>query len=332
MTYIWPPFLLATFAVSTPKSSPNIENLSKRAAQIFRDKIHPATFERDTIDNLISKRLLKQEGGNFLLASSGLTFATQARKRFLDHTFSDYLIRTCESNAYSLFCERVYGKNLYQFNMMTMSQLTKLLNILKLSSGDRVLDLGCGMGKITEYIADVTHASLIGVDIASKAIKCAQNRTQENSADIEFWMADMDDLTVLKTSVDCIIAIDVLYYVEDLNTTVGQMKRILKQQGQMGIFFSQSCKLNESTEILHPDKTKLGLSLKNHGLNFQTYEFTESEREFWTRSKQVIAELERDFLEEGNMELYEDTYEEIVGTLKACEDGRRRRYLYHITI
>ncbi|MFX0050976.1 MAG: class I SAM-dependent methyltransferase [Candidatus Hermodarchaeota archaeon] len=325
-----------TYSATGEKLPPNIETLRKHAAQIFKilfiEKLEESTFDKVTIDNLIDKGLLEQNEDIFTLTKSGLTSAKLARKSSLDKSYSDRLIRSCESKTYSIIREKVYGKNLCQLNMMTMSQLTILIDVLALSSDDTVLDLGCGIGKITECLSDLTKASIIGVDIASGAIESALDRTRGKRNRIEFRVDDMDDLSLPPSSVNCIIAIDTLYFVENLETTIKQMKLILKPNGRMGLFYSEICAPKGSKEILQPNKTKLAEALKKNELNFKTIEFTESEKKLWNRLKQLYEDLETDFQEEGNHDLWKKSYQETLSLVKAYEEGRCRRYLYNVKL
>ena len=60
-----------------------------------------------------------------------------------------------------------------------MVQINTLIKVLELDETNRVLDLGCGNGMITEYISDTTGAHITGVDISDVAIQQAQERTKE---------------------------------------------------------------------------------------------------------------------------------------------------------
>lgn len=322
----------STDSESGEKLQPNIDTLCKQANQIFKDKLDESTFKRITIDNLIDRDLLEQNKDNFTLTKSGLISARLVRKEFLAELYSDRLIRTCKSKTYSIIKKQVYGKDLCQLNMMTMSQLTKLIELLGLSSNDTVLDLGCGIGKIAEYLSDVTQASVIGVDIASGAIESALNRTQEKRHRIDFRVGDMDDLSLPPASVDCIIAIDTLYYVESLETTIKQMQLILKSNGQMGLFYSEICAQNESKTILQSNKTKLAVVLKQQGLKYQVFDLTESEHKLWNHLRQLYEDLKTQFQEEGNLDLWEKSYQETISMAKTYNEGRCRRYLYHVKL
>ena len=49
-----------------------------------------------------------------------------------------------------------------------------------------MLDLGCGNGKMAEYISDCTGANLTGIDFIPFAIQQAQERTQAKRDRLEF--------------------------------------------------------------------------------------------------------------------------------------------------
>jgi SAM-dependent methyltransferase len=245
--------------------------------------------------------------------------------------YSDILIRSEKSVAYSLFCERVFGKDLCQANVMDMVQLEKLLDVLNLTSETQVLDAGCGIGKITEYISDVTHAHLLGIDIAAEAINRAQARTQEKRDCLEFQIGDLNNLLLPPASVDTVIAIDTLHYAVNLGKTIGQMKALLTPHGQMGLFSFQYYS-DDVPDGLLPENTNLAQALNMHGLPFRTWDFTEREKEIQRRERKVATELMEEFRAEGNLDLCEDRIEESEEDLARLEAGKKRRYLYHVQL
>ncbi len=111
----------------------------------------------------------------------------------------------------------------------------------------------------------------------------------------------MNNINFPVDTFDTIIAIDTLYFVDDLEKTVGQMKAVLKPKGQMGIFFTQMMKPEDSKELLLPEKTKLAQVLKKHNLNFQTWNFTKNEHRIWQKCKELAEELKSEFEAEKNL-------------------------------
>jgi predicted TPR repeat methyltransferase len=80
------------------------------------------------------------------------------------------------------------------------------LSELPTGSFEKVLDIGCGNGFITN---DLPGKSIIGVDISSKAIEQAKSRCKK---DIKFIQASIFDLgSILDQKFDLIIITGVLY-------------------------------------------------------------------------------------------------------------------------
>ncbi len=286
----------------------------------------------DAFKSLVSKGLIQGEGSLYVLTALGRPFAVQARTERLGRRFDSLFLRSERSAAYSSFCERALGRNLCQHNVADMIQLEKLLEVLNLKPGNRVLDMGCGSGKIAEYISDLTHAYVLGVDIAVSAINRARARTQEKRNRLEFQEGNMNDLSLPPASMDTIIAVDTLHFAESMQKTIGQMKVLLKPHGQMGLFSFQYCLDNDNPDILLPDNTLLGQALTEHDLPFQTWDFTEREKEVQRLQLQAAADLVEEFRAEGNLDLYEDIIEESEEDLERLNAGVKRRYLYHVRL
>ena len=62
--------------------------------------------------------------------------------------------------------------------------------------GKRVLEVGCGSGLLTPYLMDAGAKSYLGIDIASVAIKKAEERYKDSNwvSDVEFRSGSMDQI------------------------------------------------------------------------------------------------------------------------------------------
>jgi len=318
------------------KLTPTIENISNRGRLIHSDPTWIQEWQKPfkllQTKDLIQKDNLKAANLIYALTPAGRSHAKQVRRERIGKRFSDTFIQIEESKTYSSFCKRIFGKDLSQANMMDMEQLDKLLEVLNLTSENRVLDLACGVGRIAEYIFDVTHARVLGIDIATTAIKRAQERTREKKDRVEFQVGDINDLPLDLVDVDTVIGIAALHYIEDLDKIISQIKKILPPTGQMAFFTFQYRTETDPPEILLPENTILGKILRNNELKFQTWDFTTKEIEIRRKQLQVARELMRDFQMEGNKDLCEDRIEECETDLPRLETGKKRRYLYHVRL
>ncbi|MHA2247104.1 MAG: class I SAM-dependent methyltransferase [Candidatus Hodarchaeales archaeon] len=284
----------------------------------------------NSVETLLNKEFLQKNRQIYVLTSIGRSQAKNVRGDRIGKRFSDTLIRSDKSKAHSTFCYNVFGKDLNQANMMDMVQLEKLLEVLDLSSANRVLAVACGVGRIAEYISDITGAHVLGIDIATDAIKYAQERTREKKDRLEFRVGDINDLDLPQANRDTVFGIAALHYSDDLNSTISQMKSILNPNGQMGFFTFQYCSKADSPEILQPKNTLLAHTLKKNDLSFQTWDFTDKEIEIRRKQIHFARELMEEYRQEGNLDLCEDRIEECEIDLPRLETGKKRRYLYHV--
>ncbi|NHJ32309.1 MAG: class I SAM-dependent methyltransferase, partial [Asgard group archaeon] len=144
------------------KVDANIETLKKRGKFYFSERLDSMTFSEETLVNLLDNELVEQQETIFKLTNEGKGLAKKARKNLLNKNNNEVYRVLNSSKALANITKQVYGKNLGQNNMMTMPELNMLLEVLKITPEDSVIDLGCGTGKITEYISDVTQAQVIG--------------------------------------------------------------------------------------------------------------------------------------------------------------------------
>jgi ubiquinone/menaquinone biosynthesis C-methylase UbiE len=282
-----------------------------------------------SLEWLLKNGLIIRKSDRYLLTNTGKTLGRKFRTETMSRGYDDLLSRTGASKAYSMFCERVFGKDLSQFNVLDIEQLDVLIKQLVLKPEETALDLGCGNGRIAEYISDITGARIIGLDFASQLIKTAQERTADRKSRLTFVVGNMDELTFEEGSFDAIISIDTLYFVYNIDTTIKELRRLLKPEtGRLAIFSDQNVDPDESRDILLPENTKVGKALRNNGLTYQAVDFTANSKQIWIREIQAAEELKELFIKEGNTDIYEDRAKDAKQTLESIESGRYVRYFY----
>jgi len=105
--------------------------------------------------------------------------------------------------------------------------------ILKKYAFQNVIEVGCGTGKNTQWLAE-RSASLIGLDFSEEMLKRAK---EGNSSDnVEFRLADITKTWALaKSSADLISCSLTLEHIEDLDFIFGEASRVLRPQGRFYI-------------------------------------------------------------------------------------------------
>jgi len=300
-----------------------IKSFLKEGAAIEMEKMHASA------EQLLRRQLVTKKSDCYFLSDTGKKVGRAFRIERMSQGYDNLLSRTGSSKAYSMFCERVFGKDLSQFNVLDMEQLNTLIEKLELKSGEVALDLGCGNGRIAEYISDVTGAKIVGLDFAAEVIKNAQQRTVDKKDRLTYVVGEMDELSFEEGSFDAIISIDTMYFVESIDVTIGKLRSLLKPaNGRLAIFYDQTCDVDESREVLLPQNTRVGTALSSNGFVYETVDFTGSSRGVWIREMEAAEELKELFVKEGNVDIYEDRAQDAKRTLEKIEDGRHVRYFF----
>jgi SAM-dependent methyltransferase len=250
--------------------------------------------------------------------------------------FYERFYRTApQAPAHQAFCQRVFGVDLCQHGFADVTQLDALMAALALKPGQRALDLGCGDGRITEYISDRSGAHLTGLDYVPLAVEQARARTTAKQDRLTFLTGDMNALELPSRAFDAIMSVDTLYFSDDLPHTVSQLNAALRPGGQMGILFSHGWEPWRPREefnvhTLAPESTPLGLALTANGLAFTVQDFTAEDQRLAHLRQTVLGDMRPQFEAQDLMFVYENRMGDAQGIARAIEAGLHRRYLYHV--
>lgn len=291
---------------------------------------------RDAYQLLREKGILVLVGGEYRLSHAGVSLAEQLRRDRppIWYWYKGYYIRTKNSKAHARYCEQVFGMNLCQDGFSDMKQILKLVEVAAIKDRDRILDLGCGNGMILEYISDTTGAEVYGIDYIPEAIEQARCRTKPKEDRLKFSVGNLDHIDFPDGYFDLVISIDTLYMPNDLRSTLGQMKRILRPAGAMAIYYTHFSKSGPSTRTpSHDEGTDLTRALIDNGLRYRAYDFSRGNYELMQRKRQAAIQLREEYVREGNECLYRSIYTQSVGDPTPYDPDRcsMSRYLYYVT-
>jgi len=96
--------------------------------------------------------------------------------------------------------------------------------------GRTVLDLGCGGGFMSEALAK-RGATVIGVDPVEAALAAAKAHAEEEGLAIDYRVGAGEAIPLADGSIDCVVCVDVLEHVADLERVIGEIARVLKPDG-----------------------------------------------------------------------------------------------------
>lgn len=247
--------------------------------------------------------------------------------------YEQFYTRAPASPAHSEFCQRVFGQDLCQHGFVDMAQLDALIDRAAIAAGHHVLDIGCGVGKIAEYIADKTGAHVTGIDYIPTAIEQAHQRTAAKSNRLHFQVGDINRLDLPAQTFDFILSLDSIYFSDDTPRTLRQFADALKPDGKLAFFYGQGREPwvpieQFDTATLAPKGTPLAQALAAAGWSFEAVDFTEADYRLAKLRQSVLTDLRPMFEAEGLLFIYENRMGDALGMADAMERGLHRRYLY----
>lgn len=112
-------------------------------------------------------------------------------------------------------------------------QQRKVMQLLSLKPGERVLDVGAGTGQQTFAIAGIVGASgsVRGIDRSESMIAIARERCSQQRG-VTFQLADAVELPFKNDSFDVAVCTQIYEYVADIETALSELRRVLRPGGR----------------------------------------------------------------------------------------------------
>ena len=127
----------------------------------------------------------------------------------------------------------------------------ELLAYCNIRPGDHILDVGCGVGATSCYLAKEMACTVIGVDLSERMVEQARERAvnEDLTKQVEFKTASVLALPFEDRQFDIDLCESVLTFVEDKGKAIAEFVRVTKPGGRIG--------LNEETWIASPPPTEV---------------------------------------------------------------------------
>ena len=121
-----------------------------------------------------------------------------------------------------------WNPNLYDQSHQFVSQYGEgILAYLQPKKGERILDIGCGTGDLTQQIAQ-QGIEVIGIDSSAEMIK----RAEEKFPSISFYKMDAKHIA-FKQSFDAIFSNAVFHWIREKEQVIQQLHKVLKKGGRL---------------------------------------------------------------------------------------------------
>lgn len=108
----------------------------------------------------------------------------------------------------------------------------RLVERLGLQPGARVLDVGCGTGRLTQWISELIEGPVIGLDPLVERLQVARAR----GGRVRFEVGQAEDLSAFEdASFDAVCMSAVLHWVTDKAKALAEARRVLRPGGRLGL-------------------------------------------------------------------------------------------------
>ncbi len=123
----------------------------------------------------------------------------------------------------------------------------KLINELDLAGDERILDLGCGDGAITEQLAAIApRGEVVGIDGSQNMIEAARHRQRPN---LSFVRMDINSLE-FTDEFDLVFSNATLHWIKDHTRLLANIHACLRENGTVRLNFAADGNCSHLIEVL----------------------------------------------------------------------------------
>ncbi len=213
--------------------------------------------------------LLRQEGNISPSVGSGYVDVLGDRDAIGPHRGQQVFRRRFLTVVYERFWRPLVSRFFFGFGGPTADEEKRLtVDLLEVSAGDRVIDVGCGPGNYTRDLASAAGGGLVvGIDASEAMVAAAAKRSaNSNSA---YLRADACALPFEDGAFDAACSVGVIHLIERPMLALEEMVRVLAPGGRLAVVAScarkgQPAHARGGVTVFAQDE--LTSALRDHGL------------------------------------------------------------------
>lgn len=255
-------------------------------------------------------------------------------------TFQQFLDNQQYTHKGILRYEKMFGSGYVSTGGLSTTK--EFVDMLNLTPGQKVLDVGCGIGGGDFYMAKTFGVEVLGMDLSSNMVEIAMERAvTEKLPLVQFEVSDATKRRFPDCTFDVVYSRDTILHIKDKVDLFRKFYSWLKPGGKLLI--SDYCcgeepwspafqdYVNQRGYILYTPH-RYGQFLSEVGFtNVQALDRTEQFIQVIKSELQRAEEIKDDFIQEFSMEDYDVIINGWREKLQRCETGDQRWGLFYAT-
>ena len=244
-------------------------------------------------------------------------------KELLFHSaYEDFYTMAASSGAFAAYCRQTFGEDFSQDGFSDVRQIARVLEYVRPDENLRLLDVGCGNGKMIAWLQARLGGEIHGFDYAAPAI--AQANALHRG---DFRLGVMGEVDYPPNSFDLITSLDTMYFAPDMAAFVGQVKTWLRPGGVLFVLYQEGDVMPRTRDA---STTVLARALQANGMAFRAEDITRECYDLLRRKWECAEKYRTDFLAEGNGRWYDMLMGQTECALEPYERFREKmaRYVF----
>lgn len=213
--------------------------------------------------------------------------------------YEEFYTMAEQSEVFQLFCKDAFGADFSQDGFSDIKQIDMILPYVPNGENVRVLDVGCGNGKMLGYLQSRTNAFIHGFDYSEQAIKTARRLYPINS---EFQASVMGEVEYPENTFDIITSMDTIYFAKDMVAFVAQIKKWLKSDGIFFVGYQEGDVMPKTESV---QTTEIAKALEKNGMLYEVFDITKQTYNLLKKKREAAMVYQEDFRVEGHVKWFE---------------------------
>lgn len=209
------------------------------------------------------------------------------------NAYQEFYKMADKSEVFKNYCKKAFGEDFSQDGFSDINQLNKILIMVDIDDKANVLDVGCGNGKMLEYIQYKTGASIYGFDYSENAIYSAKNRMGDRG---DFKVAIIGEVEYEDNKFDLITSMDTMYFAPNMTAFVSQIYGWLKSKGSFICGYQEGDVMKKTKDY---NTTELAKALRENGIKYTAIDYTRETYDMLRHKREVIISMKEDFIGVG---------------------------------